>query len=1565
MDNLQQSRVEDSVASEVALQERANYIAQAFSSYEKHDYKQAILLLRNITLTDAPSIAILVNCAYDFWRSVQPESDHGDHKSGWHDKTPDQEEAQSTVKEAFTQLLGGGDREIIPAYDYVRLSHVYISEAALQGALQICQLGQARGHLENILVIIQSWSILKRVKGRTADIEHCMEYMCTGVQLEPRDNELGDPYSTETETDGEELGMSAKRQLTEQKRQVRAKNHQTLMEFNPAAVPGMIMIQDSDLPLGFAYLFCASHVYRRSIKEGRDPKSKSKDRDFCYNMLGEAFFILEHKQVENIEEMMKWFLSFEMFFDMGMYLEKSAFPLLAEEAYWEAFLRNPLLDISLEYLVSLMHKMKRGSKRFVYEIMIKAYDHNPWNTYARTWLADYEKTEASLYQTFYSKYTAQFEIDRTECAKIQAAMRGYMLRVNHWVDIYWRAKRKKDEWDRQVAQAVKDGSRVRRMLHLDRLLRWKKYSDELHELRRISSTLIQKVWRKHWAGIYYHRKLARAIRANGRFLFASQHHYNVTRSVVMRRWEGFYRAQRLEKSARCLREVILSNGYSVIFKDACHRILSVIKVSRRHSNKKVWFLWLERFTVRKKRSARVAIRFWLRDTITRYEEAKQQAELERRMKAVAYLQEKSTAYILPLKKLMWGYWREVLYERRAARGRMMVRKWLPRAYARQRAYKDVRVKRVKKEIHLSFEQVCLFRRVGKYLVVWRRDRATRPIQRAIRQYLARKSARRWRKIWQEIRIIRLRREAKSKKESCWRWCKLVYLNRREYHRSARKITICFQRWLRVRHVYRACQRKPPMYQHLWAWHKLILRRAFRKMSAGVVGLHTMLVLGPVFLSRWRQSVRVGFWRWRRQIIQQRRIHGIYNLLVSRRLKRRFWDGAGESVVINTRFMHNIEGEAAPPAMAKTSYLMRYERDEPSVLPPKDKSKLQVLNSEKVAMSKAFKTWMACRRYRRRLVRNVQGGGVLAANLVYKGQLMIFLRQRAARMLQRRWRIYQAKNVLRKKKLRRERLSEIHEFYESQPRYRNFKAMAEITAARIKARLVLQCFWRQRLSRNRRGDKHHYKAWLRSAVDTLNRKSGSARAVLRKYFARMQVSYVYRMCGLDETGMVLSIDNIQRRQNRRAYDEQQQQLLYEKRERQSRTKRNILKRNRLLGNHSPGSIVGHGRYAGLKRASKSTSSYRLIKQSQSSGTLPPADWEDDFDNSRRSSMTSEDHSTVSGSSIHSEHYSTSVTAEQVALYEEEEELGDNESMMMKMYGDDGYQHLSISAKMQALTATSSPDFHSHMYRLQQTGIFIFDPYTMAAALGDKNSPGLRPLELAFIMQSAQTIFVQNTTSSALKSVYHHFVGRKIVLCGGALTCVDALYMLVYVSERRETVSIHISDTYVAFSATLAMIQCIGEPSTNASMMLSTLCRGMMVAPPSLNCLVPLKELSVDTESIGPLGMALFVANLRNNNSIETLVIKIASPSSILACYGKCFRLLASNNHLKELRIFGAALGPREVTGLYEAVYGGLRGLSLLEFGAQTDSETATISSRVIDLAKDRLYAGLGSLSVSVI
>jgi hypothetical protein len=75
------------------------------------------------------------------------------------------------------------------------------------------------------------------------------------------------------------------------------------------------------------------------------------------------------------------------------------------------------------------------------------------------------------------------------------------------------------------------------------------------------------------------------------------------------------------------------------------------------------------------------------------------------------------------------------------------------------------------------------------------------------------------------------------------------------------------------------------------------------------------------------------------------------------------------------------------------------------------------------------------------------------------------------------------------------------------------------------------------------------------------------------------------------------------------------------------------------------------------------------------------------------------------------------------------------------------------------------------------------------------------------------------------------------------------------------------------------------------------------------------------------------------------------------------MLGANDFIKEIRIFGCALGEREVQGLHDAVSSGLRALTLLEFSATP--EALPVSDQVINLAKNRLYAGRGGLSVSVI
>ena len=191
---------------EAAILVRQNYIDQAFQNYSNKKYKEAMVLLRKIELNDQPSIAVLANCAYDFWRSVQTQHEFMPHFNALDKNTQifgkimgrstqkidyiksiDQQEANESVHKAFTQLFGTGDKAQLVAFDYIRLSHVYICEGALSGALQILQLGQARGHLENLLIVIQLWSVLKRLRKKHIDAELCMQYLVTAVQLEERE----------------------------------------------------------------------------------------------------------------------------------------------------------------------------------------------------------------------------------------------------------------------------------------------------------------------------------------------------------------------------------------------------------------------------------------------------------------------------------------------------------------------------------------------------------------------------------------------------------------------------------------------------------------------------------------------------------------------------------------------------------------------------------------------------------------------------------------------------------------------------------------------------------------------------------------------------------------------------------------------------------------------------------------------------------------------------------------------------------------------------------------------------------------------------------------------------------------------------------------------------------------------------------------------------------------------------------------------------------------------------------------------------------------------------------
>ena len=178
--------------------------------------------------------------------------------------------------------------------------------------------------------------------------------------------------------------------------------------------------------------------------------------------------------------------------------------------------------------------------------------------------------------------------------------------------------------------------------------------------------------------------------------------------------------------------------------------------------------------------------------------------------------------------------------------------------------------------------------------------------------------------------------------------------------------------------------------------------------------------------------------------------------------------------------------------------------------------------------------------------------------------------------------------------------------------------------------------------------------------------------------------------------------------------------------------------------------------------------------------------------------------------------------------------------------------------------------------------------------------------------------------------------------------------------------HLSDvTDSSYLSTLALTLCLTNTLSDVAVeLLAMLCSRARMSVPPYGCLHNLTELSVDSSSVGSMGLAGLLAAIRLNTSLEVLIIKLSFKNSTLpAVHGRCLELLQENNTLKELRIFGVALGIKEVRGLHEAVRKGLQGLVLLEFSAAPDAQVAADS--IIRLAKDRLYAGRGSLSVSVI
>ena len=159
---------------------------------------------------------------------------------------------------------------------------------------------------------------------------------------------------------------------------------------------------------------------------------------------------------------------------------------------------------------------------------------------------------------------------------------------------------------------------------------------------------------------------------------------------------------------------------------------------------------------------------------------------------------------------------------------------------------------------------------------------------------------------------------------------------------------------------------------------------------------------------------------------------------------------------------------------------------------------------------------------------------------------------------------------------------------------------------------------------------------------------------------------------------------------------------------------------------------------------------------------------------------------------------------------------------------------MKKKPLAMTDFSSEEYHNHLFRLKQTGVLVVDSAAVVV---------LRPNELAFLIESATTLFSQAAGEhQTVRDIATNFHGNKLIFCGGMIsesTAHDLYYLL---TSREEKIAINFSEVTVCFKA------------------VSKIARSLE------HNFAKIRELSVDSDSMGSLGIAALLVSLKVYQSI---------------------------------------------------------------------------------------------------
>ena len=319
------------------------------------------------------------------------------------------------------------------------------------------------------------------------------------------------------------------------------------------------------------------------------------------------------------------------------------------------------------------------------------------------------------------------------------------------------------------------------------------------------------------------------------------------------------------------------------------------------------------------------------------------------------------------------------------------------------------------------------------------------------------------------------------------------------------------------------------------------------------------------------------------------------------------------------------------------------------------------------------------------------------------------------------------------------------------------------------------------------------------------------------------------------------------------------------------------------------------------------------------------------------------------------------------------------------------------------------FHEYLLKLKQSGIYIYSW---------QEAEKLHQEEVIYLMQNASALVIEPVTTESLQNAAKYFKGSSMILSGGSISVasmIESVIPMIFQTQKSVSMSTEeLENTEISAGVTIKSLQFI---SVNINMMsIQLFCKAMLRSEErsvkletkqsqgesnveNINA-IPLKELYVDTESFGVLGVVTLMSTLAKCHCVNNLAIKyngiaIANPRTSesndeleedkplmlykdiwLHYYGHFIQQLSGKKNLMELRIHGTALSADVLNIVKLTLQSNFKDLQVLELTiddrynrtSDADGEKKCLTAEelaesIVILAKNRSYhTNMNGLSV---